>query len=115
MVIVRQARKSLLFSDPVDGNTEKTTWKKKNGLFDVTMGAPDGAEICELVGLLILYEIRQRQQFKDLEFGLYRDDGLAVHRQTSGRTLDQIRQRLENLFNSYGLRITVGKPGLHTE
>ena len=42
--IVYQARKSLLFD-------EKKTWiKKQSGLFDVTMGAYDGAEVCELVG-----------------------------------------------------------------
>ena len=38
--IVYQARKSLLFD-------EKKTWiKKQSGLFDVTMGAYDGAEVC---------------------------------------------------------------------
>ena len=40
---INHARKSLLF----DGNQ---AWiKKKGGLFDVTMGAYEGAELCELV------------------------------------------------------------------
>ena len=43
-------RKSLLFSN-------SDIWIKKDGNkdFDVTMGSFDGAEICELVGLYILY------------------------------------------------------------
>ena len=47
---IMHARKSLLF-----GNN--STWIKKGGntTFDVTMGSFDGAEICELVGLFILY------------------------------------------------------------
>ncbi|MCP3930953.1 MAG: hypothetical protein GY705_17855, partial [Bacteroidetes bacterium] len=43
--IMKNARKSLLFHND-------KTWKKTNTLFDVTMGAYDGAEVCELVGLL---------------------------------------------------------------
>jgi len=34
-------------------------WKKKSteNSFDITMGSYDGAEICELVGLLILHKL----------------------------------------------------------
>ena len=46
--IIFHSRKSLLFHN--DDN-----WVKKGEtLFDVTMGAYDGAEICELVGCFIL-------------------------------------------------------------
>ena len=49
--LIAHARKSLLFS-------KGDTWiKKNNELFDVTMGAYDGAEVCELVGLFLLNEI----------------------------------------------------------
>ena len=41
------------------------------------MEAPDGAEICELVGLFILKEVKN--EFTILDFGLYKDDGLAAH------------------------------------
>ena len=76
---IKNARKAFLFSE---SNGEKITWRKKvedeNGTnFDVTMGAPDGAEVCELVGLFLLSEIKEA--FPSLDFGLYRDDGLAVH------------------------------------
>ena len=48
MDIDYHARKSLLFS-------ENDTWIKKNGgLFDVTMCAFNGAEVCELVGTYLL-------------------------------------------------------------
>ena len=46
--VIIHARKSLLF----DGSN---TWiKKEGGLFDVSMGAYDGAEVCELVGTHML-------------------------------------------------------------
>ena len=46
-----------------------------NFSFDVTMGAYDGAELCELIGLFLLSKIKK---IKDLECGLYRDDVLSV-------------------------------------
>ena len=46
--VIIHARKSLLF----DGSN---TWiKKEGGLFDVSMGPYDGAEVCELVGTHML-------------------------------------------------------------
>ena len=40
------------------------------------MGAYDGAEICELVGYSLLYELSKLYEKKDI--GLYRDDAVAV-------------------------------------
>ena len=49
--LIMHVRKSLLFHDNLP-------WVKKQGsMFDVTMGSYDGAEVCELVGLYILYLI----------------------------------------------------------
>ena len=47
--IIMQSRQTLLFYD-------KQPWVKKTGTenFDVPMGCYDGAEVCELVGLLYL-------------------------------------------------------------
>ena len=46
--IIHRAKKSLLFNDP-------QRWSKSDsGLFDVTMGAYDGAQVCELVGNYVL-------------------------------------------------------------
>ena len=107
--IVRHARQSLLFSKPTTGSAN-IPWIKKAGMFDVTMGAPDGAEVCELVGLYILKEVKAR--FPELDFGLYRDDGLASHRRIGGRRMEEIRQGLHQLFRSHGLRITIEPPNL---
>ena len=53
--IIQHARKSLLFDD-------KDTWmKKQSGLLDITMGAYDGEEVCELVGTYMLSYIRKIQ------------------------------------------------------
>ena len=68
---------------------ETKTWQKTtNPKFDVTMGAPDGAEVCELVGLCILDV--PRQKVPEMNFGLYRDDGLAEHPKMNGQTLEKI-------------------------
>ena len=50
--------------------------------------------------------------FPDLDYGLYRDDGLATHRRLGGRRLEEIRQGLHRLFKSHGLKITIEPPNL---
>jgi hypothetical protein len=70
--MIFHARKSLLF------NYGESWVKKGNTQFDVTMGAYDGAEVCELVGCFLLAEISKK--FERNNIGLYRDDGLAVLR-----------------------------------
>ena len=55
-------RKSVFFD-------EKDTWiKKQSGLFDVTMGAYNGAEVCELVGTYMLSLISEKYNKKILDF-----------------------------------------------
>ena len=101
--IIKHSRNSFLYTkNKTDTNTP---WAKKTGLFDVTMGAPDGAEICEFVGLMIINEVQK--QFPQLNFGLYRDDGLCVHENIPGPKLDSIRKKLHETFKELGLRITV--------
>ena len=46
---MNHARKSLLF------NKQQTWIKKESGLFDVAMGAYDGAEVYELVGSFFMH------------------------------------------------------------
>lgn len=41
------------------------------------------------------------------QFGLYRDDGLAAIRGTSGRKFDKLRKDIIQLFQEEGLRITI--------
>ena len=52
--IILHARKSLLF------NKQQAWIKKESELLAVTMGAYDGAEVCELVGIFILYQLSRK-------------------------------------------------------
>ena len=96
--IIHNARKSLLFHDG-------KTWRKKEGLFDVTMGAYDGAEVCEFVGLLILNKMKTN--FPEINFGLYRDDGLGTLIKTDNPTLEQTRKKIIKMFKDMELSITL--------
>ena len=95
--IIKHCRSSLLFN-------EGKTWKKKNGLFDVTMGSFDGAEICELVGMYLLHKLVQI--IPQDQVGLYRDDGLAMIPRANGPQMDRLRKDIIKLFKSEGLQIT---------
>ena len=65
--------------------------KKDNSDFDMTMAAyDDGAKVCELVGQVILDRIQN--DCKELELGLYRDDGLGITRDLSGQEAERLRQ-----------------------
>ena len=81
-------------------------WVKRNNnsLFDVAMGSYDGAEVCDLVGLFVLNTLAEK--FGKDNIGLYRDDGLAVIKGTSGRLADKARKDLCAIFKKFGLRIT---------
>ena len=96
--IIYNSRKTLLFD-----NGE--AWVKKDELFDVSMGAYDGAEVAELVGLLILQNIRE--ELPSINFGLYRDDGLGVSKPMPGPRREQARKKLIKLFKNLGLKITI--------
>ena len=94
--IIYHARKSLLFN-------EGGTWMKKDRLFDVTVGAYDGAEACELVGTFLLYKISEKYDKNSI--GLYRDDGLSLFKNKSGNQLERIKKKLQKTFKDFGLEI----------
>ena len=64
--------------------------KKQSGLFEATMGAYDGAEVCELVGTYMIFLISQNHNKKYSE--LYRDDGLPVVKNKSGTKTEKIKK-----------------------
>lgn len=88
--------------------------KKEDAAFDVTEGSYEGAEIAELIGLMILHTIANEEKLIPVEcIGIYRDDGLIVV-QMCRRDQDALRKKLIKLFKekfeldisiSIGLRV----------
>ena len=97
------ARHSFLF---INGHP----WvKKENPSFDVTMGAFDGAEVAEFIGLYILHKLSSIMKISD--FALYRDDGICAIRGTK-RCVDKIRKKIHEMFlNEIGLQIETPTTG----
>ena len=96
---IMHARKSLLYCD-------NEPWiKKEAGIFDVTMGVFDGAEVCELVGIYLLSQLATSCDKKNL--GLYRDDGLAVFENMSGPQAERMKKRFQKAFKDNNLEITI--------
>ena len=79
--------------------------KKEGGSFDFTMGAYDGAEVCELIGIYMLYLIGKKYHSKTI--GLYRDDGLAISKNVSGPASEKMKKHLQYLFKQKGLQIVI--------
>ena len=80
--IIMHCRKTLLFCE---------AWSKKSyDRFDITMGSFDGAEVCELVGLYLLHHLSGILGKEVV--GLYRDDELAILRNTPGTQRREIEE-----------------------
>ena len=75
------ARKSLL------SHFNQSWIKRDSHTFDVKLGAYDGAEICELVGIFMSSLLSKK--FSSSNIGLYRDDGFSVFRNISGRQAEK--------------------------
>ena len=69
------------------------------------MGAYDGAEVCELVGLLILDNLRRH--FPEINSGLYRDDGLGVYKHIGKCNMERKKKDIIKMFKGMGLDITI--------
>ena len=69
------------------------------------MGSYDGAEVCELVGLLILDKLGHKYNVKDI--GLYRDDGLSVFKNVNGSQAERTRKEITKIFKELNLNITI--------
>ena len=95
--IIMHAREALLF----DHNDVWVKKGKQSSLFDVTMGSYDGSEICEITGLFMLKKLAER--FGKDNIGLYRDDGLALLRKSSGPKAERARKDLIAIFKKYDL------------
>ena len=78
---------------------------KKDGSFDVTTGANDGVEVCELVGTYLLNKISEK--YNKNSIGLYRNDGLSVFKNKNGTQLERIKKSLQKILKDFGLEIVV--------
>ena len=97
--VIFHARKSVLY------NNGEPWVKKEGGSFDVTMGAYDGVEVCELIGILMVHLIGKKYDSKNI--GLYRDDRLAVLKNVSGPASEKLKKHLQYLFKQKGLQIII--------
>ena len=89
--VINHARTSSLF----DGFH---TWIKKQGsLFDVSMGAYDGAKVCEFVGTYMLILLSKKYSKND--FGLHRDDGFTVLKKKSGQQSEQVKRKTSTKYS----------------
>lgn len=90
-------------------------WIKKDNdnNFDVPMGSYHGAELCELMGLFLLDKLRST--FKVGEYGIYRDDGLAVVENSSSSQQERLTKKIRKVFGMHGFKITIEKELKRTE
>ena len=95
--VIHHLTKSLLF----DGSD--TCIKKQESLFDVSWGAYDRAELCELVGIHMLNLLSK--MYNKNNFGLYRDDGLTVLENKNGLQSEQVKKNIQKTFKEHVLHI----------
>ena len=66
------------------------------------MGSYIGAQIFNKLGLFLLNKIKTLETFKNGEFGVFRDDGLAVIQSKSPRSAETTSKELRNIFDKWG-------------
>ena len=72
------------------------------------MGAPDGAKVCEMCCLYIL--AKMAVVCPELNFGLYRDDGLASHGRITKKPMEALHKKIKTLFrDNFGLSVKIEK------
>ena len=69
------------------------------------MGAYHGAEACELVGTYMLNLLSKK--YNNNNFGLYRDNGLAVLKNKSGPLSEHVKKIIQKIFKEHGLDIII--------
>ena len=87
---IMKSKKSFLYANG-------QIWVKKGGVnFDIAQGAYDGAESCEIVGLYLQNQLKNK--IEGFDFGLYRDDGLGLV-QTTARQAEKIKQKIVKVLS----------------
>ena len=80
------ARKSLLYYN------DEPWVRKGESNFDVSMGAYDEAEVCELIGIFMLSLLSKH--INENHIILYRDDGLAILKNTRGPEAEKLLSKI---------------------
>ena len=65
----------------------------------------DGVEVCELIGIPMLSLTSNK--YNPNNIGLYRDEGLAVFKSTSGPQSEKIKRTFQKMFKNKGLDIII--------
>ena len=60
-----------------------------------------------MAGLFLLNEIKTSTLFKNGEFGIFRDDGLAVIQIKSSRSAETTSKALRKIFDKWGFKVAV--------
>ena len=79
--------------------------RKGESNFDVSMGAYSGAELCELIGIFMLSLLSKH--INKNHIGLYRDDGLAILKNTSGPEAEKLKKKFQKLFKEKYLDLII--------
>ena len=79
--------------------------KNKQVYLIFTMGAYDDAQITDLFGLLMLHKLQEN--IPQINFALYRDDGIGVYSKASPSQMERIKKQIYKIFKDQGLKITI--------
>ena len=60
------------------------------------MGAYDGPEVCELIGIFMLSQLSKH--INKNHIGLYGDDGLAILKNSSRPEAEKLKKKFQKLF-----------------
>ena len=71
----------------------------------MSVGAYDGAEVREFMDTYMLNLLSKKYNKKD--FGLYRDDGLAILKNKSEPQSEQVKKNIQRIFKEHGLDIII--------
>ena len=93
------ARKFLLYYN------DEPWVKKGESNFDFTIGAYDWVEICESVGIFMLSLLSKH--INKNHTSLYRDDGLAILKNTRSPEAEKLKKKFQKLFKENDLDIIV--------
>ena len=76
--------------------TNRRSNKNGKSNFDVSMGAYDGTEVCELIRIFMLTLLSK--QINKSHSGLYRDDDLAILNKASSPGAEKLKKKIQELF-----------------